>query len=66
MFKTCITGVGGYREDQVFLVVPYTSAFGSCVPIILGTSTIWRVINVIKESEMDGVSTPWVNAKLVT
>ena len=66
MLKTCIIGVGGYREDQVFLVVPDTSAFGSCVPIILGTSTIRRVINVIKESEMDGLSTPWVTAKLAT
>ena len=64
--ETCIAGVGGYREDQVFLVVPDASAFGSCVPIILGTSTIGRVINVIKESEMDELSTPWATAKLVT
>ena len=53
MLETCIAGVGGYREDHVFLVVPDTSAFGSHVPIILGTSTIRRVINIIKESEMD-------------
>ena len=66
MLKTCVTGVSGYRKDQVFLVVPDTSVFGSPVPIILGTSTIGRVITVIKESEMDGLSTPWVIAKLVT
>ena len=44
MLETCIIYVSGYREDQVFLVVPDTSVFGSCVPIILGTFTIGRVI----------------------
>ena len=66
MLKTCVVGVCGYREDQVFLVVPDTSTFGSCVPIILGTSTIRRVINIIKESEMDELSTLWSATKLVT
>ena len=32
MLKTCIAGVGGYREDQVFLVVPDASTFRSHVP----------------------------------
>ena len=66
MLETCIAGVGGYREDQVFLVVPDASTFGSHVPVILGTSTIGRVINIIKESEMDELSTSWATAKLVT
>ena len=66
MLKTCIAGVHGYREDQVFLVIADASAFGSHVPIILGTSTIGRVINIINESKMDELSTPWTTAKLVT
>ena len=66
MLKTYIAGVGGYKEDQVFLVVADASMFGSHVPIILGTSTIRRVINIIKESEMDKLSTSWATAKLVT
>ena len=66
MLKTSIAGVIGYREDQIFQVVPDTSAFGNHVPVILGTSTIRRVINIIKESEMDGLSTPWATAKLAT
>ena len=66
MFQTCIAGVSGYREDQVFLVVPDATTFGNHVPIILGTSTIRRVINVIKESEMDVLSMPWATTKLVT
>ena len=66
MLEMCIAGVGSYREDQVFLVVLDTSTFGSCVPIILGTSTIRGVINIIKESEMDELSIPWATAKLTT
>ena len=66
MLKTCIASVSGYWEDQVFLVVPDTSTFGSHVPIILGTSTIGGVINVIKERDMDELSIPWAAAKLAT
>ena len=66
MLKKCIAGVGGTREDQVFLVVPDAAMFGSHVPITLDTSTIWRVINVIKVRELDKLSTPWATSKLVT
>ena len=51
--------VAGYDEDVVFLVVPDGSNFGKRVPIVIGTCTLARVINVIKESEMDRISTPW-------
>ena len=64
--KTCIAGVGGYKEDQVFLVALDTSAFRSLVPVILGTSTIGKLINVINKSEMDELSIPWATTKLVT
>ena len=66
MLETCIAGVSGYRKDQVFLMVPDASAFGSHVPIILGTSTIGGGLNIIKESEIDELSTPWATAKLAT
>ena len=66
MLGTCIAGVSGYREDQDFQLVPDGSAFGNCVPIILCTSTIGRVIIIIKESEMDELSTPRATAKLAT
>ena len=45
--------VTGYDEDVVFLVVPNGSNFGKQVPIVIGSCTLARVINVIKESEMD-------------
>ena len=53
-----------YDEDVVFLVVPDESTFGKRVPIVIGTCTLARVINVIKESEMDRISTPWVTVHL--
>ena len=56
--------VTGYDEDVIFLVVPDESTFGKRVPIVIGTCTLARVINVIKESEMDQISTPWVTVHL--
>ena len=57
--------VAGYDEDVVFLVVPDKSTFGKWVPIVIGTCTLVWVINVIKESKMDWISTPWVTVYLV-
>ena len=48
----------------MFLVVPDGSAFGKRVPLVIGTCTLARVINVIKESEMDQISTPWAMVHL--
>ena len=56
--------VAGYDEDVVFLVVPDRSNFSKRVPIMIGTCTLGRVINVIKESKMDQISTPWVTVRL--
>ena len=56
MIKVHAEGVRGYNEDQVALVKPDATTFGSWVPVILGTPTINRVINVIKESEIDELS----------
>ena len=46
-------GVRGFDNNQVALVIPDPTDFGSQVPVILGTPTINRIINVIKESEID-------------
>ena len=51
--------VAGYNEDIVFLVVPDQSAFSRRVPLMLGTCTLERIINVIKESELDQLAMPW-------
>ena len=47
-----VQGVRGYNKDQVALVEPDSTTFGSQVLVILGTPTINRIINVIKESEI--------------
>ena len=56
--------VAEYDEDIVFLVVPDESAFGKRVPMVICTYTLAQVINIINESEMDKISTPWVTVCL--
>ena len=55
--------VWGYDEDQIALIIQDYSNFATRVPIILGTSTIGRVVNMMREAEMDSLATPWVNAR---
>ena len=54
-----VQGITGYNEDAVFLVVPDESDFGQRVPLVVGTCTISRLINIICESEIDSLTTPW-------
>ena len=57
--------IAGYDKDIVFLVVPDESEFGQRVPLVIGTCTIGRIINVIQESEIDHLSTPWATVRMV-
>ena len=59
-----VRGVAGYDKDAVFLVVPDESNFGQRVPLVMGTCTISRLINVIHESEIDNLAMPWSTASL--
>ena len=58
-----VDGVWGYDEDQIALVIPDFSNFTTRVPVILGTPTIGRVINVMREAEMDALALPWPNGR---
>ena len=49
-----------YNEDIVFLIVTDGSDFSRRVPLVIGTCTLSRMVNVIKESELDMLSPPWV------
>ena len=49
--------VRGYDEDQVALVMDDPDML-EC-PVILGTSTLYRVMEVIKESEISKLAVPW-------
>ena len=56
--------IAGYDKDVVFLVVPDESEFRQRVPLVIGTCTIGRIINVIQESEIDHLSTPWATVRV--
>ena len=59
ILRVQVRGVAGYDEDVVFLVVPDESDFGQRIPLVVGTCTIGRLINVICESEIDSLTMPW-------
>ena len=56
IIRVQVEGVKGNNEDQVALVIPDSTAFGSRVPVTLSTPTINQIMNVIKESEIDKLS----------
>ena len=57
--------VQGYDKDQLALVIPDLSNFVAQITVILGTPTIGQVINVMKEAEVDALTMPWANARVV-
>ena len=59
-----VDGVQGYDEDQIALVIPDLSNFVAQIPVILGTPTISHIINVMKETEIDALAMPLVNARM--
>ena len=44
-------------------MVPDESEFGHRIPLVIGTCTIGRIINIIQESEID-FSMPWATARM--
>ena len=56
--------VQGYDKDQITLVMPDLSNFAARIPVILGTPTIGRVINVMKEREINTLAMPWANTRV--
>ena len=54
--------VWGYDEEQVTLVMD-DPEMSEC-PIILGTSTLYRVMEVIKESEISKLAVPWSSSRI--
>ena len=54
--------IQGYDEDQVALVMD-DPGMVEC-PVILGTSTLYRVMEVIKESEISRLAIPWSSSRI--
>ena len=62
MVNVKVPRVQGYDEDQIAIVTddPDTS---EC-PVILGTLTIYCVMEVIKESEISKLAVPWASSRV--
>ena len=54
--------VRGYNEEQIMIVLDDPN-MTDC-PIILGTPTLFRVMQVVKESEITKLATPWATSCL--
>ena len=62
MMNVQIPCVKGYKEDQIAIVMedPGLKDF----QVILGTATIYQVMEVIKESEISELAVPWASSRL--
>ena len=62
MMNVKVPCVQGYDEDQIAIVMddPGMSEW----PLILGTPTIYRVMEVIKESEISKLAVPWASSQV--
>ena len=63
ILRVQVKEIAWYDKYVVFLVASDESEFARRVPIVIGTYMLGRIINVIKESEMDQLSMPWAVAK---
>ena len=54
--------VKGYNEDQIAIVLE-DPEMKDC-PVVLGMPTLFRVMEVIKESEITELARPWANSRL--
>ena len=62
MMNVQVPCVKGYNEDQIAIVMedPGLKDF----QVILGTATIYQVMEVIKESEISELAIPWASSRL--
>ena len=54
--------VRGYDEDQVAIVMDDPD-MSEC-PVILGTPTLYHVMEVIRESEISELAVPWASSHI--
>ena len=57
-----VSCVQGYNEDQIAIVMhdPGMTEW----PVILGTPTLYRIMEVIKESEISKLAVPWASSQV--
>ena len=59
-----IEGMPHYDEQQVVFILDDPSGFSARIPVILGTPTINRVVQTMKESEMHDTGSEWQAARV--
>ena len=62
MMNVKVPGITGYNEDQITIVMDDPGMTEWLV--ILGTPTIYRVMEVIKESEISKLVVPWASSRI--
>ena len=62
MMNVKIPCVKGYNEDQIAIVMD-DLGMKDC-PVILGMPTIFRVMEVIKESKISKLAIPWASSRV--
>ena len=60
MMNVKVPGVEGYDKDQIAIVMDDPGMMEW--PVILGTPTLYRVMEVIKESEISKLAMPWASS----
>ena len=64
LMRVQIEGLPHYDEQQVVFVLDDPSRFSARIPVILGTPTINRVIQTMKESEIHEAPSEWQAARV--
>ena len=64
MIRVQIPNAPSYDEDQVALIIEDPSLFSQRCPVILGTLTIFRAVQPMKESELQRVDMAWQHARV--
>ena len=64
LMRVQIEGLPHYNEHQVVFVLDDPSGFSASIPVILGTPTINRVIQTMKEMEIHKAQTDWQAARV--
>ena len=59
-----VEGMPHYDKQQAIFVLDDPSPFSARIPVILGTPTINRVVQTMKETEMHSAPTEWQMARV--
>ena len=62
MMNIKVPSIAGYDEDQITIVMDDPGMTDR--PVILGTPTIYQVMEVIKESEISKLAVPWASSQV--